>query len=298
MIPAYPVTGGVGLLALVVTLLWWNGHDVSFAFMSDLAFKTEPWRLVASALPHVNVFHLLFNLYMFWVFGSLVEEEFGHWKAAALYVFLAAVCSAAEYAFLRGGVGLSGVVYGLFGMLWVLSDCDEHFRGVVDRNTIVALTVWFFLCIVGTVTEIMRVANIAHGAGVVFGALIGLAIVFQDWRRWAAANGVVVLAILVGLAASVGRPHVNLSSASGELLAMQADEEITQGKNERAVRLYREALAYNPREARWWYNLGVAHHRLGEKEQALEAFERAVSFAPANQTYRKARDRLRQALGE
>src|SRR4051812_48339682 len=96
----YPATSLVGLLALATTLFWWQGNDLAPLLMTFQAWRGEPWRLFPSALPHVNIFHLAFNLYWLWVFGTLVEEVFGSWRTAALMLFLAAASSAAEYAFM------------------------------------------------------------------------------------------------------------------------------------------------------------------------------------------------------
>lgn len=123
-LPAYPVTGGVGLLATAVTLLVAAGRwDLARFEVNPLAVTREPWRLVISALPHMldlgrgDVFHLPFNLYWLWLFGTVIEDVYGHVKTFALFLLLAAGSQLAEYALFRGGIGLSGVTYGLFGLL-------------------------------------------------------------------------------------------------------------------------------------------------------------------------------------
>src|SRR5437764_13609180 len=86
----YPLTVGVGFLAVAATVAWHAGWDVSPAVMNFLAWDGEPWRLLTSALPHVNALHLLFNLYWLWAFGTAVEESFGQLRAAAILFFFAA----------------------------------------------------------------------------------------------------------------------------------------------------------------------------------------------------------------
>jgi hypothetical protein len=104
--------------------------------------------------------------------------------------------------------------YGLFGLLWILSQRDERFHDVIDRRTIELFVLWFFFCIIATLTNIMRVANIAHGAGAVLGILTGFAITLPR-RRVLFASGVAVF-LLFGLwAAIVGRPMINLSGKGG-----------------------------------------------------------------------------------
>jgi membrane associated rhomboid family serine protease len=141
--------------------------------------RGELWRLVTSIFPHAGILHLAFNIYWLWVFGTLVEEIFGHLKTAALIVLFAVGSGAWEFALASGGVGLSGVGYGLFGLIWMLSRHDERFKDAIDARTVQLFVGWFFFCIVATVTNTMPVANIAHGTGAVLGILAGLAITLR-----------------------------------------------------------------------------------------------------------------------
>jgi membrane associated rhomboid family serine protease len=194
------VTAGLCALALLATLAWWNQAEVSFLFSDARAFHGETWRLLTSCLPHVNLLHLVFNLYWIWVFGTLVEDAFGQARTGALLLFLAAGSSAVAGAFGEDGVGLSGVGYGLFALLWVLGRYDRYFREAVDNQTTVLFVGWFFVCIVLTHADAMRVGNIAHGAGAALGALAGLAVAERRFRPLLAAltAGVFLSALTAG----------------------------------------------------------------------------------------------------
>src|SRR5262249_2296939 len=158
----YPVIAGIAILSAGVTVAWWAKADVSPLFENAMIRHGEPWRLVTSIFPHVDILHLVFNVYWFWVFGTLVEEVFGHIKTISLIGLFALASGAFDYALWEGGVGLSGVVYGLFGLLWILSARDERFRDAVDKRTVQLFVAWFFICIVLTATKILPVANVAH----------------------------------------------------------------------------------------------------------------------------------------
>src|SRR4051794_15366510 len=123
----YPVTGGLCLLAMLVTAAWGAHYSIEPFTESPLHVLDQPWRLITSIFPHADIFHLAFNVYWIWVFGTLLEETFGHLAYAGIVLLLAAGSGAAELAVLDGGVGLSGVGYGLFGMLFVLSRRDPRF---------------------------------------------------------------------------------------------------------------------------------------------------------------------------
>jgi len=292
----FPVTGGSILLAVVVTLAYWNHSDVAFLMEDGNVRRGEVWRLVTSALPHGDIFHLMFNAYWIWAFGTLVEEVFGHVKTAALFVLLALGSGAAEYALLTGGIGLSGVGYGLFGMLWVLSRRDPHFAGSVDSNTTALFVVWFFACVVLTVTRIFPVGNVAHGAGALIGALVGLAIVGRGVRRISAtfATAVIVAGGLVG--ATVARPWVNLSKhgATGELrLGYDA---LMAGRNEEAAQWLADATRMEPRNASGWYDYGIAMSRIGRADAAAAAYAKAYELEPGREDYKQAYTRQKEYL--
>ena len=123
----------------------------------------------ASAPPHGDPLHLIFNLMWLWLFGTLVEEVYGHLRTLAILALLEAGDDRAEYAFFRGGIGLSGITYGLFGLLFVLSRKDRRFINAVDARTTQFAVGWFFLCIATTVAGVWRVANVAHGVGALIG---------------------------------------------------------------------------------------------------------------------------------
>ena len=152
--PRYPVVAGTAILAVVVTIAWWSKLDVSPLFETAMIRRGELWRLITSIFPHTNLLHLAFNIYWLWVFGTLVEQVYGHFRTAALIALFALGSSSFEFAFSLGGVGLSGVGYGLFGFLWVLSRHDERFRDAIDQKTIQLFVIWFFFCIATTVMHI------------------------------------------------------------------------------------------------------------------------------------------------
>lgn len=294
-LPAYPVTGGVGLLATVVTLLVAAGRwDVARFEVNPNAFTREPWRLVLSALPHAldlgrfDVFHLPFNLYWLWLFGTVLEDVYGHVKTFALIVLLAAGSELAEYALLRGGIGLSGVNYGLFALLWFLAPRDRRFAGAMDARTTRLMVGWFFFCIVATVTKVWAVANVAHGVGALLGFLVGAAAAsYTLGRRFLASAAIAAVLATSWIGATSQRPRVNLAhDAHGSFqLGYQA---IQGGRFDEAVRHYRVAVATDPKNAPAFYNLGIAYDSTRRPEDAAEAYRRSYEIDPHDTRHRSA----------
>lgn len=277
----YPVTAGTALLAIGVTLAWWAKLDISPLIESPMVRKGEIWRLVTSIFPHLDVLHLIFNLYWLWVFGTLVEEVYGHFKTAALFLLFAVGPNALEYAFSIGGVGLSGVGYGLFGLLWILSRRDERFRDAIDTRTIQLFVAWFFICIFLTATNVMQVGNIAHGAGAVLGILTAYAITMPE-QRTMVATGIALILTFGFWASTVGRPKVNFSAYGGY-------EECTAGDDAMRAQHYDEALkwlqissAYRKNPPICLTDLGYVYERLNRADQALATYQKSAAMGDAD----------------
>ncbi len=310
----YPVTGGVCLLAIVASFCHFAGYNIELIEMHYPGLHGEPWRLITTIFPHANAFHLFFNLYWVWAFGSIIEEEFGSIRTAMLMAMLAAGSSAAEYAFAGSGIGLSGVGYGLFGFLWVLSRYHRSLRDAVDSNTAWLFVVWFFLCIALTLSNYLPVANVAHGVGCLLGAIAGFAVAAPGGFRMSAQIGLAICLILIGLLSTIGRRYVNFTLDGGGELARMADSAFSADDNSRAAHFLEEAVSYRRTESRWWFNLYVAYERLGRHRDAIAALEHAPMIDPASrelkgkdlailggqrltvQDYRGAADYLRRAI--
>ncbi len=280
-IPRFPITTSVALLAVLATVQSENGADMSRFLCGAGDCLREPWRLLTCTLIHAGYFHLFFNLCWLWLFGTKIETEFGHGRALAIFVLLGAGSMAAELALFHGGVGLSGVGYGLFGLLWVLSRTDRRFYDSVDRRVVELMVGWFFFCILMTVSKTMPVANVAHGVGCLLGVLLGWTISARQrlakFQRGAVLAGVFLFCMAGG---TVARPYVNLSSDYAAQLAYQGYVALERGDSRQAVDLYERAVAKNPNVFEWWNNLGIAYRQTGRLDEAMSAYERSLELKP------------------
>jgi membrane associated rhomboid family serine protease len=285
----YPITTFVAVLAIVATLRSSFGAHINPVFMTNTGdCLYEPWRLLTSTLFHGDAIHLLFNLCWLWIFGTLVEDRFGHGPTLGIFCFFAAGSQAAELAIFGGSKGLSGVNYGLFGMLWVLSTRDIRFRGAVDRQTIQWMVGWFFLCIFVTITNIWAVANVAHGAGCVLGALLGWSLTGRDFRvRLGRAAIMFVVFLLCIAGGTIARPYVNLSGEVGHDYAYRGYQALEKGDYRKAASLYETAVAVDQNKFGWWNNLGIAYLRLGRHADAVHALQQADRLRPPDRDSQK-----------
>jgi len=282
--PRYPVVAGTAALAIGITIAWYLKVDISGVLATAEIRRGQLWRLVTAIFPHLGALHLMFNIYWLWIFGTVIERVYGHAKTALLLLFFAFGSSAFDFALDRGGVGLSGVGYGLFGLLWILSRRDDRFRDALDQRIVTLFIGWFFFCILTTITNIMPVGNVAHGAGAILGVLMGIAITVPRYRLLTVAGTVAL--VLFGLwGATYGRPIVNLSGKVGYEEGKWGYDALTAGRYQEAARWLRDATRLQPKYPQTWYDLGIAYTHLGNKPAARAAFERAHQLKPNDPDY-------------
>lgn len=149
----------------------------------------EVWRPFTTTLLHASLLHIFFNVYCLLLFGTLLESWHGSARISAFILLVGYVSSLANFAFaplLGGGygsaVGLSGVVYGLFGLFWAGSRFRSDYAAICQPQVVQMMIGWFFLCILLTYLNVLPVANVAHGVGLGLGWLIGMA-AFDPHRR-------------------------------------------------------------------------------------------------------------------
>lgn len=283
----YPVTAGTAVLAIAVTVpAMLIGASIE-PLILNFRFVGEPWRLVTSALPHGGVLHLAFNVFWLWTFGSVLEERWGSLRLAGVFVLLSAGSMAAEHAILDGGIGLSGIGYGLFGILLASSRLDPRRADDMDTGTAQVFIVWGIISVVTTAMGIMNVANIAHGMGLMLGLLIGAAVSAPDApRRFAARIAAPILALIciAGAHPSV-RPLVNVSSIAGEDEAKACLVALYEEQYVDGFKYCLHSVELGDPSGQRFNNLGVALERLGHRELARQAFARAHELEPHVEKY-------------
>lgn len=130
--------------------------------------RGEIWRLFTPVIMHGGMLHILFNMLWLKDLGSLVERRQGTLTLGLLILCVAVLSNVGQY--LSSGpnfLGMSGVVYGLFGYVWVRGHTDPASGLFIDQQTVVFMLIWFLLCFTGWVGPI---ANTAHAVGLGCGA--------------------------------------------------------------------------------------------------------------------------------
>jgi GlpG protein len=131
----------------------------------------QVWRLITPIFLHFGILHLLFNMYWLHTLGGALEQEGGWRRFLLLVVPLAVFSNLAQYVFEGPHFGgMSGVVYGLFGYIWMRCKYDPSCKLPMNRSTILVMVIWYFVCWTGFLGPI---ANMAHTGGLALGMLWG-----------------------------------------------------------------------------------------------------------------------------
>lgn len=177
-----PVT--VAMIAISVVLVF--AEEVLpvdyLMFWMPAIQQGQVWRLITPIFLHGSLLHLLFNMWWMYDLGTLVETQLRTLRYVTLLLVIALVSNVSQYV-VSGPyfLGMSGVVYGLFGYAWVRGRLDPTCGLYLRPDIAFWMMGWFVLCLI---SPRMNVANTAHGAGLVAGAVLGyLAFTIGQMRR-------------------------------------------------------------------------------------------------------------------
>lgn len=144
--------------------------------ISLMALNGEWWRLLTPAFLHFSVLHIVFNLLWWWELGGLVEREQSSWRLLALTLVIILVSNAAQFLSYGSGFGgLSAVVYGLLGYLWLYPFADPNATFRLRGGIVIFMLGWLALGYTGVLDVIFGpISNNGHLAGLLAGGGLGV----------------------------------------------------------------------------------------------------------------------------
>src|SRR6266536_3085457 len=167
---------GFGAHTKPIMWMFISEYDVEGGVMARLAGLPEIrhgelWRLVTPIFLHGHVMHVFFNMLCLLDFGTMIERWQSTGRLAVLVLVIAVLSNFGQYLW-QGPIffGMSGVVYGLVGYIWLRGKFDPVSGLFLHSSTVTMPVVWFFLCLFHVIPN---VANTVHTVGFATGIAWG-----------------------------------------------------------------------------------------------------------------------------
>jgi len=152
--------------------------------------RGQVWRIWTPMFIHYGLLHIIFNMWWLKDLGSMIERRRSAVLLLALVVVIGAASNLVQYAnkgsplnsWLGYGPafgGMSGVVYGLLGFIWMRGRYDPRSSLHLNGTLVTMMIIWFLVCLFGLIGH---VANGAHAAGLAAGMLWGFLSSPKPWR--------------------------------------------------------------------------------------------------------------------
>src|SRR5687767_10102154 len=107
----------------------------------------EVWRLLTPIFIHLGVLHIFFNMLWLADLGSMIESRQSTFLLARLVLLIGIASNMVQYTVTGHGAfgGMSGVVYGLIGYIWMRGKYDPSCGLRLHPHTVIAAMIWFFV---------------------------------------------------------------------------------------------------------------------------------------------------------
>src|SRR3990167_10276793 len=158
--PLIAVTVAVFILQFVLG----DWFSESFLLSSSAIFR-RPWILVTHIFLHGSPFHLFFNMWGLFMFGSLLEQKIGPNRFLALYILSGVASGFLASFFYSRALGASGAIMALIGVLIILMpNLQLLFFYIVPTPLWIAGIIYALIDLIGVAFP-SGIGNIAHLSG-------------------------------------------------------------------------------------------------------------------------------------
>lgn len=186
------------IISLVVLFLYYsNTYDLfSILAVNSNAIKNgEVWRLVTGGFLHVDIIHLMCNMYSLYVIGTQIESFIGKKKFILVYFISMIVGNMLSVVLSNGlSVGASGAIFGLLGSLIYFGYHYRLYLGSVMKSQIIPL----LILNLGIGFIVPNINVVAHIGGLVGGIFATMALgIEKKTNRSERINGFISLAVLI-----------------------------------------------------------------------------------------------------
>lgn len=173
------------ILACVIVYLLVPGDFYEFFMFNSDYLISRPWTLITNAFLHGDFFHLLFNCFSLFLFGSIIELKHGS-KFFTLLFFSSVIIANLLFGVFNPGIyglGISGFVYALIGAAVVLEPNARVIFPIGFFYTTapvrIAGPIMFLGEVVYSIISADGVGHVAHAAGF----LVGIALAYAKKKK-------------------------------------------------------------------------------------------------------------------
>ena len=254
----------------------------SFGYVgTDQIWNGLIWGLVTPIFIHGSILHLLFDMLWLIQLGRILERTLPQAIYLLFIVAAGAVGSAAEILISgQPGIGMSGVVYAMFGLMWAGRGAFSSWRAIATQDNLRFLIGWGLLCVAATYLPFLRsfglnVANGAHGGGFLFGLCVGF--LFYSPRRryvWAAPLALLLTACVL---ACTWQPW------SGNWTFWKGNREFNRKHYAQAIQWYQASLRRGEDPHANWYNISLAWNNIAADDAGRKDLSGAASALSESQ---------------
>ena len=198
----------IGIMAILVLVYLYsvitNENVLVFYWAVNKEFirNGEIYRLLTGTLIHIDIIHLLCNLYALFIVGSMVEGYFGKKKYPIIYIVSAITGSLLSICMSDGfSIGASGAIFGLLGATLYFG---YHYR-VYFGSVILARIIPIIIINLGIGFMISGIDNFAHIGGLIGGFLISKALgINSKDKKSDKVNGIIMTVIYIAFLVVLG----------------------------------------------------------------------------------------------
>jgi len=139
-----------------------------------LVAQGEWWRVFTSAFFHLGLIHIGFNMYVLFLYGSIVEHMYGPIEYAAIYLLCAAGGSVLTILVdpVQFAAGASGAIFGLIGLLFAVSRRHHAVLGREARSVMAGIGSYLIFLLLFTFI-VPGISWTGHLGGLAVGAILG-----------------------------------------------------------------------------------------------------------------------------
>jgi uncharacterized protein len=151
-----------------------GGWFTDLLVLKQFDLMARPWTLLTSMFLHGGFNHILFNMYVLFMFGSLVEQRIGPKRFLTMYLVTGLVAAFISQFIYPAALGASGAIMGMMGvMIILLPKLRILFFFIIPMPLWIAGIVIALIDILGVFAP-SGTANVAHLVGMSLGLLFGV----------------------------------------------------------------------------------------------------------------------------